>query len=122
MLCRAVPQTLLQDKLLPWFKQSSCSGPQWLQPVPEPILLGINQPNLQHREPFQACFPALPARCFGNIKLLRSSSSDRIEARGLERDAGGERKGLLGLGEPKYQAEHRYWIGVVVQVLLSIPG
>lgn len=54
--------------------------------------------------------------------MLCSSSSDRVEALGLGRDAGGERKGLLGLEEPKQQTEHTYWIGVVAQVLLSIPA
>lgn len=86
----------------------------WLLPVPELILLGINQPELQHGEPFQAGFSSLSCVLLGKrgvavLQQLRQGKDTR----------GG--KGLPGLeGNKKHQLVGRYQINVVARVLLSI--
>lgn len=90
----AVPQSLLHEELGSWCKQSSCSGRCWLLPVPEPISLGINQPELQHENHFKLAFPASPEPCFGNIELCAPAAQagqGHQSWEGIAR-AGGEQK------------------------------
>lgn len=108
----AFPQTSLQDEL--WCKQSSCSGCCWLLPVPEPISLGINQPELQHGEPFQAGFSSLSC-----LMLWKHRAAVLQQLRQGKDTRGG--KGLAGLERnKKHQLVGRYQIDVVSRVLLSI--
>lgn len=95
----AVPQSLLQDELQPWCKQSSC----WLLPVPEPISLGINQP-----EPFQVAFSSL--------MLWKHRGAVLQQLRhGKDSKAG---KGLPGLeGNKNHQLVGRHQVDVVAQSL-----
>lgn len=75
--------------------------------VPEPISLGINQPELQHGEPFQAGFSSLSC-----VMLWKNQVAVLQQLRQGKDTRGG--KGLPGLeGNKKHQLAGKYLIDVV---------